>query len=114
MQIKEKNEIKQLLSEQIIQLRKQLDLTFASSKTVELDQTLAGRVSRIDAIQQQKMAQSSYERDKRLLADLENTLDRLSHVDYGRCLECDENIPFARLSIKPESKYCINCQQMME
>ncbi len=113
-------QIKTIVKNQISELERQIDLTKKSSQTVELDQTLAGRVSRIDAIQQQKMAQSSFARDKKRLVKLNSILAKLSqqqqsgYGDYGWCEECDEEIPIARLMVKPESKYCISCQQILE
>ena len=114
MELADQKIIRIIIHDKISELDKQLSLTQESSQTVELDQTLAGRVSRIDAIQQQKMAKSSFERDKKLLVKLKQTLDRLSDEYYGVCEECDEPIPLARLKIKPESEFCIGCQQMME
>jgi len=114
MESDEKTIIHNIILDQIAELEKQLSLTQESSQTVELDQTLAGRVSRIDAIQQQKMAKSSFERDKKLLAKLKQTLEKLSDEYYGICEECDEPIPLARLKIKPESEFCIGCQEMLE
>ena len=120
MDITSKNKIKRVVKKQILELKKQVDLSEVSAQTVELDQTLAGRVSRIDAIQQQKMAQSSYARDRNRLLKLNNVLKRLSDKqqsydqDYGRCEECDEEIAIARLMVKPESTNCITCQQLLE
>lgn len=119
MDITSKNKIKRVVKKQILELKKQVDLSEVSAQTVELDQTLAGRVSRIDAIQQQKMAQSSFARDRTRLLKLNKVLHKLTDVDdgdqeYGRCEECDEEIAIARLLVKPESNYCIGCQQTSE
>lgn len=111
MELKDKKELEQLILNQIADLEKQLNLSEHSSQTVELDQTLAGRVSRIDAIQQQKMAESSNIRDKKTLLELKSALEKLPNDDWGICQECDEPISIARLKIKPESIYCIRCQQ---
>jgi len=109
----DKEKLKRLIVNQIADLEKQINLSEESSQTVELDQTLAGRVSRIDAIQQQKMAESSNLRDKKLVIDLKTALEKLPNDDYGICQECDEPISIARLQIKPESIYCISCQQSL-
>ena len=111
MDLNDKQKLKSLIVNQISELEKQISLSDESSQRVELDQTLAGRVSRIDAIQQQKMAESSNLRDKKLVIDLKASLDKLSNDDYGICQECDEEISIQRLQIKPESIYCINCQE---
>lgn len=114
------SKIKKVIRKQISELEQQLNLCKIATQTVELDQTLAGRVSRIDAIQQQKMAQSSFARDKNRLLKLNNVLKRLSEEqqsndqEYGRCEECEEEIAIARLMVKPESTNCIACQQLLE
>ena len=114
------SKIKKVTYKQISELEQQLDLCKNATQTVELDQTLAGRVSRVDAIQQQKMAQSSFVRDKKRLLKLKNVLQILSEEqqnngqEYGRCEECDEEIAIARLMVKPESTNCIACQQLLE
>lgn len=80
-----------------------------SSKTVALDQNSVGRLSRMDAMQGQAMAQAGAERQKQQLYLLEQALDRVDSGDYGRCLQCDEMIAIARLEIEPTAEFCINC-----
>ena len=55
-----------LLRQQKKQLVQQLDNSEADVQPVTLDQQSVGRVSRIDAIQQQQMAIASREQDKSL------------------------------------------------
>jgi len=55
MDLKDKQKLKQLILSQIISLEKEISLSELSRQSVELDQTLAGSVSRIDAIQHQQM-----------------------------------------------------------
>ena len=107
-------QIRQVILQQMNQLKQQLSLSQESSKTVELDQALAGRVSRIDAIQQQKVAQAGLNRARIKTERLNQALKALDSEDFGYCLECGEAIKFARLLIKPESVYCIDCQSRLE
>ena len=107
-------QLKELINSQLVDLKQQLILVEESSKTVELDQTMMGRVSRIDAIQQQKIAQAGLERDKLHCLQLTKALKLIGSEDYGYCFECDNEIGFSRLSIKPESIYCVSCQQNLE
>ena len=50
--------------------------------------------------------------------DLDKPIGRISRVgdegDYGTCLECGEDIGFARLEAKPEAPLCIGCQGARE
>jgi len=118
--ISERKIIVEIVEGQIRQLTDQLNLSESSSQTVQLDQSATGRVSRIDAIQQQKMASSSMIRDKKLVTRLERVLSKLKmdndqiESDYGYCQECGDEILLARLKIKPDSKYCVDCQSLLD
>jgi len=80
-----------------------------SSATVELDQQSVGRLSRMDAMQAQAMAQELARRRARQLVEIAAALKRIESNDYGYCLDCDEPISAARLGINPASRYCLNC-----
>ena len=79
-----------------------------------LDQQSVGRVSRIDAIQQQQMAIASQQQASTQLRKVEQALQRIDAGDYGACLECGEAIALARLEAQPEAELCIGCQQACE
>ena len=110
----EKKKIKQSVNTQLEEFERQLEMAGESSKTVELDQALAGRVSRIDAIQQQKIAEAGLNRAKIKIARLTRTLEQLCSEEFGNCEECGDEIGLARLLIKPESINCVTCQGKME
>ncbi len=100
----------ELLAEQRA-LREQLELATASSETVALDQQKVGRLSRMDAMQQQAMAKAESARAKRQLACVAAALARIQSDDYGYCLECDEPIAKGRLQANPSASLCINCAE---
>ncbi len=79
------------------------------SKPVQLDQARIGRLSRIDAIQQQQMAGAQRRRQQLRLAQIEAALERLEDEEYGWCTRCDEPIGYARLRARPESPLCMIC-----
>lgn len=81
-----------------------------SGGAVELDQSRVGRLSRMDAMQQQAMAVAKLDTYKRRLRSVVAALQRIEEDDYGFCKVCDEPIPLARLQIRPEAEYCLNCQ----
>lgn len=80
-----------------------------TSGTVALDQARIGRLSRIDALQAQQMADETERRRQRNLQKIHSALRRLDAGEYGYCLCCDEEIAVARLEIDPASTHCINC-----
>ena len=76
---------------------------------VELDQARVGRLTRMDAMQQQAMSQAAAR-----LADLErqrikSALGRMQSGDYGYCIICDEEIAEGRLRFDPSILTCISC-----
>lgn len=83
------------------------------SQTVELDQDRMGRLSRMDAIQQQKMAQAVLSRHKIRLQRVEAALERLADEPeaFGECPECGEDIAHKRLQATPDAIFCISCAE---
>ncbi len=41
-------------------------------------------------------------------------LERIDDGTYGDCLDCGNQIPFARLEVMPAARYCVSCQQRHE
>lgn len=115
----------QLKPSQIAQLRVQLlsqqqelvDLlnnAGDSTGPVTLDQQSVGRVSRIDAIQQQQMALASQQQATDMLKRTELALRRIDDGEYGDCMQCGEPIAYARLQAQPFANLCIDCQSERE
>lgn len=82
--------------------------------TVELDQTRVGRVSRMDALQQQAMSQEAMRRREIALRNIELALARIESGDYGFCEDCGEEIASGRLEIDPAGPLCVNCARKLE
>ena len=77
-------------------------------QTVELDQQSVGRLSRMDAMQQQAMAEAQERTRKLDLQRIELAERRLKDDEYGYCSECGEEIADGRLAIDPMAERCIN------
>lgn len=80
-----------------------------AAQTVELDQTAVGRVSRMDALQQQAMAQAAQQRRHIQLQRIESALQRLENGKFGWCVRCGEEISRKRLDVDPTAPLCIAC-----
>ncbi|MDB2325044.1 TraR/DksA C4-type zinc finger protein [Alphaproteobacteria bacterium] len=78
---------------------------------VELDQQSIGRLSRMDAMQQQSMDLAREERRRARLGVLAAALRRLDEGCFGDCLACGEKIAKARLEVDPAVTLCIDCQR---
>jgi DnaK suppressor protein len=82
--------------------------------TVELDQSMVGRLSRMDALQAQAMSQETERRHQLELTQIGTALGRIESGDYGYCLDCGEPIAKARLEFSPASTLCIACAEKKE
>ena len=85
-----------------------------AAKTVELDQTSVGRLSRMDALQGQAMSQEMERRRKIELQRITSALCRMESGDYGHCVSCDEAIAMKRLELNPAVPLCIRCASEAE
>ena len=89
---------------------RQAEIASAADRVpVELDQTSVGRLSRMDAMQQQAMAAAQARRRAGRLRALENAIRRVEADEFGWCEECGEPIPEGRLEIDPTSTRCVAC-----
>ena len=84
--------------------------TSAETKTdTELDQQRIGRLSRMDAIQQQAMEEETGRRRDQELARIAAALQRIEEDDYGYCTACEGAIAPKRLENDPATPLCIEC-----
>jgi DnaK suppressor protein len=86
----------------------------AAGDVVELDQARVGRLSRMDAMQAQAMAQASGQRRQTMLREISAALKRIDEGDYGTCERCDEAINPRRLEVDPTARLCIDCASAAE
>ena len=100
---------KQLLEDERAELLAASEDTSADRKPVELDQQSVGRLSRMDAIQGQAMANAQEGRRAARLQMIDAALGRFKTDDYGYCAECDEEIPTKRLEVDPAAPRCVKC-----
>lgn len=84
-----------------------------ATDTVDLDQPI-GRLSRIDAIQQQKMAQEQRRRIELRRGQIRQAIGWIEEQAYGFCRRCEEPIGFRRLKARPESPFCLACRSAIE
>jgi len=108
------SEMQNLLQDSKHKFEKQLAQGDQATKPVTLDQQSVGRVSRIDAIQQQQMAIANQQQTALLLKRVEAALRRIETGEYGYCLQCEEPIAFARLQVQPFASLCLECQSANE
>ena len=97
-------------------LRAELQRTLAGgeerARPVELT-TAQGRVSRVDAMQQQQMALAEQRRIQARLRGVEQALKRVAEGEYGECGRCGGGIDRRRLEVRPEGPLCVPCTRAL-
>ena len=91
-----------------------LSINEQATEVVSLDQAKVGRLSRMDALQQQAMAQANRSQYQQKLRNVQSALTAIKEQNYGYCEECGNPIPIARLEASPESIYCVACKNRLE
>jgi len=102
-------ELRTALERQLTRLQRSMRVTEQAVEPVQLDQSAVGRLSRIDSLQSQSLAQNLQQRERVQLAQIEGALRRIEDGTYGRCMECGGEQPFGRLYVVPESPSCAAC-----
>ena len=104
--------------DRLLALREELegiaDAGDEASAVVELDQAKVGRLSRMDAMQAQAMAQASGQRREQMLRRIDAALERLDEDEFGYCRDCGKDINPKRLEFDPTALLCIDCASKAE
>jgi RNA polymerase-binding transcription factor len=103
--------IKTRLQNRLSELEAEDKSTSQDRATVTLDQQSVGRLSRMDALQQQAMANATHQRRQNERIRLKAALKRLAEGEYGYCLDCGDDISPKRLDLDPTVALCITCAQ---
>ncbi|HET7321424.1 MAG TPA: hypothetical protein VFI96_02945 [Longimicrobiaceae bacterium] len=108
-----------LTPDQIAQLQQELERTLTrlersvqaegNGRPAEIDQSAVGRLSRIEAIQNQGLTRSLKDRERQRFDDVADALRRLQEGSYGLCTSCHGAIDFERLLVFPETRTCGRC-----
>lgn len=97
-----------LLEEQR-QLSAEDTATAQDRATVTLDQQSVGRLSRMDAMQRQAMAQAAARRRAGRETRIKAALRRIDDGEFGFCQDCGEEIGRERLALDPTLPNCVPC-----
>ncbi|MFT5487408.1 MAG: DnaK suppressor protein [Paracoccaceae bacterium] len=98
-----------LLEARKAELTASIENATESAAPVELDQQVQGRLSRMDAIQGQAMAQATIERRRVEIAQIDAAFKRMEEDEFGYCVECGEDIAPKRLELSPAIARCVEC-----
>lgn len=113
MKLSEQEKYRPLIEEKIAFLKKALSETDSTAAPVAPDNAI-GRLSRVDAMQQQQVALETRRQREHLLARLERALKLIADGEYGTCPKCEEDIGEKRLDALPDAIFCISCAEELE
>jgi len=102
-------ELRTELERQLSRLEKSMKVTEEALRTVELDQTTVGRLSRMDSLQSQSLSKGLRDREVIRLSQIRDAIAKLAAGTYGACTVCGNGIPFERLFVYPEAPECAAC-----
>ena len=110
-------EVRTELDAQATALRSEIDRAEVASERLKRDQSTEGSGDEADAgsktfEREHEMSLANNSRD--LLVQVERALGRLDAGTYGRCEECGNPIPKARLQAFPRATLCVTCKQREE
>jgi DnaK suppressor protein len=86
----------------------------AGEERVEASGTTIGRLTRIDAIQMQAMADMSRRQVDIRLQQINAALASIDKGTFGICRLCKEDVALSRLEAIPEAPFCMSCQEGLE
>lgn len=90
-------------------LERTMKSTAEGSRPVEADQSTMGRLSRMDALQQQSLVADLHSREQARHAQITDALERIEQGTYGLCATCGRPIPYGRLLVFAEARTCAGC-----
>ena len=97
------------LTERLSDLAAEDDRGRSGQDVVELDQQAVGRLSRMDALQNQAMAKAQGARRAGEARRIRAALARIEEGEYGYCTDCGEEIGTDRLTADPTLPRCLSC-----
>ncbi len=106
-------ELRVQLTEEQARLAELLKISKDDAKPVDLDEPI-GRLTRMDAIQQQQMTKANRAASERKLHQIEAALEAVGKDEYGYCRSCEEPVGYRRLKARPETPLCLECQDARE
>ena len=104
----QKKTLKNIIEESIIATKEQIAILKEKVKPIAPDCSL-GRLTRLEAMGEQDVNNKILDESRVILTRLKNALLRIDKPMFGLCIECEEEIGFGRMLIRPESVRCVEC-----
>ncbi len=104
----DQNKYQKYLEEALHEVGKYLESSEDAAAAVSPDKGL-GRLSRMEAMQDQQLVMEMRRRKKRQLVEIKLAISRLEMGNYGTCVFCGKEISPERLEVAPEVQTCMSC-----
>lgn len=104
----EKSLLQEKMKEEVINLSREIESLKEMVKP-EPQGNEVGRVSKMDAINNKSVMQSSLNTKVKRLKSLTIKLENIDNETFGNCANCSTPININRLLYRPESSLCIRC-----
>jgi len=104
----EKDQLIPIIENELLHLTKKADELKSFTEPISPDDAI-GRISRMDAINNKSVFDASLQNAQSRLGQLTQALQMVNEADFGICIKCRQSIPFERLKIRPEIRFCATC-----
>lgn len=102
--------LEEKLNRRLVELAESLQDSADAQSAVMLDQTSVGRLSRMDALQQQAMRLGLRDGLLREKRRVDAALGRIRGGVYGICCACEHELSIERLQADPAAPFCMDCE----
>ena len=110
MKQSQRTQIKEKIITDIDALQNEINILIEKTQPIAPDCSL-GRLTRQEMIQEQQVYEHALHESEIRLNKLKFALGKVDKDSYGVCMECEEDILFARLMLVPESSHCVSCKE---
>jgi len=109
MTVDEKNLLKEKLNADISALKKQIKVLKEEIQPF-VKECCMDEIARTELLAEQEVSQKILKTSTLRLSQLQHALQHIDTPMFGICIECEEEIGFGRMSIRPESTRCVDCE----
>ena len=108
MNEEDKIKIVNKIKEEILKTKEKIKEYSLLSKPISPDNSI-GRISRMDAINNNSIVKAALRESKKKLDDLKYIETQINETNFGICSKCKTSMPVGRIIFRPQSRYCVNC-----
>ncbi|ALP40915.1 TraR/DksA family transcriptional regulator [Aeromonas schubertii] len=98
---------------QIVEIEERLNSQASQAIATDTNE-MADEIDRASVEEARRLELNRIEHDKLHLRKLKAALKRISEGDFGYCESCGDEIAIKRLQARPESRFCVECQNTKE